>query len=311
MDVSSRPSESRRHSATSRVSNLAAATFLLVIMASLSAVAAFSAISTTKEPVQKLLGLRSDHQVSITAVKPGQERLSLTAKLSERGIDPLNDVNWRISDQFGGTVFEGKALSADATVQPGEYVVEARYAGLSYREIIAVHPGNNISVSFILNLGGLRILPTVVGVTSQPPQSTTRIYAMAGISKGKLVASSQLPGEIIKMQAGAYRIESKFELGNAVAVSDVTVKPGIMSAVHVDHLAGTVHIKLLDILDKPVKWTFVSNTESYVPQTDKPVASLVMKPGNYTLIAQVDGKIAERTFDLVPGQALDIQLRAQ
>jgi hypothetical protein len=311
MDVSIRPSESRRHSATSRVSNLAAATFLLIVMASLSAVAAFSAISTSKEPVQKTLGLRSDHQVSITAVKPGQERLSLTAKLSERGIDPLTDVSWRISDRIGGVVFEGKALSADALVQPGDYLVEAKYGSLSYREVIAVHPGNDVSVSFILNLGGLRILPTVIGVTSMPPASTTRIYALAGINKGELVASSRLPGEIIKVQAGAYRLESKFELGNAVAVSDVTVKPGIMSAVHVGHLAGTLHIELLDVVDKPVRWTLISNTESYVPATDKTIADLVMKPGNYTLIAQVDDKIAERTFELVPGQAVNIQLRAQ
>ncbi len=310
MDVSSRPSESRRHSATSRVSNLAAATFLLIVMASLSAVAAFSAISTSKEPVQKTLGLRSDHQVSITRVQLGQERLSLTAKLSERGIDPLKDVIWKISDRLGGIVFEGMALSADALVQPGDYIVEAKYGTLSYREVIAVHPGNDVSVSFILNLGGLRILPTVVGVTSSPPQSTTRIFSLEGINKGKLVASSKMPGEIIKIQAGAYRIESKFELGNAVAVSDVTVKSGIMSAVHVGHLAGTVRVELMDAAEKPVKWTLVSNTETYVPATDKAIADLVMKPGNYTVIAQVGDKIAEDTFELVPGQAVNIQLTA-
>jgi hypothetical protein len=310
MDVSIRPSDSRRHSATSRVSNLAAATFLLVMTASVSAVTALSAISNSKDPPARVMGQRTDHQVSITAVKPGHERLSLTAKLSERGIDPLKDVSWKISDRLGGVVFEGKAASADALVQPGDYVVEARYGTLSYREVIAVNPGNEVSVSFILNLGGLRILPTVQGVTTFPPASTTRVYSLAGMTKGKLIASSRLPGEIIKIQAGSYRLESEFDLGNAVAVADVTVKPGIMSAVHVAHKAGTVRIEMLAAAGKPVKWSFASDGEIYVPATDKAAAELVMKPGAYTVTAEIDGDTVESTFDLTQGQALQVMLQA-
>jgi hypothetical protein len=310
MDVSIRPSESRRHSATSRVSNLAAATFLLVMTASVTAVTALSAISTSTEPAHTAHGLRTDHQVSITAVTPGHERLSLTAKLSEQGIDPLKDVSWKISDKLGGVVFEGKAITADALVQPGDYTVEARYGTLSYREVIAVHPGNNVSVSFILNLGGLRILPTVQGVTTFPPASTTRVYSLAGLTKGKLIASSRLPGEIIKIQAGAYRLESEFDLGNAVAIADVIVKPGIMSAIHVSHKAGSVRIEMVDAASKPVKWSFLSGGETYVPATDKATAELVMKPGAYTVTAEIGGDSFVRTFALAQGQSLDVRLQA-
>ena len=37
------------------------------------------------------------------------------------------------------------------------------------------------------------------------------------------------------LTAGSYRVESRFGLGNAVASANVTVKPGLLSSVEIDH----------------------------------------------------------------------------
>lgn len=96
-----------------------------------------------------------------------------------------------------------------------------------------------------------------------------------------------------------------------MAVADVTVKPGIMSAVHVAHRAGSVRIEMTEAAGKPVKWAFVTGGETYVPATDKAAAELVMKPGTYRVTAETGGETAEQTFDLVQGQSLDILLRVK
>ena len=76
-------------------------------------------------------------------------------------------------------------------------------------------------VSFVLEVGGIRVLPRVQGLGLTAAQTQSLVYALSGADKGKLITISKVPGEILRVKSGDYRIESRFATGNAVAVVDV------------------------------------------------------------------------------------------
>jgi hypothetical protein len=57
-----------------------------------------------------------------------------------------------------------------------------------------------------------------------------------------MVAVSTIPGEIVRLGAGSYRIESRFTPGNASEVAQIDVKPGLLSAVEIELPAGIARL---------------------------------------------------------------------
>ena len=125
---------------------------------------------------------------------------------------------------------------------PGEYEVEATYGAVSLKRKVSLPPGQKLGVVFTLNVGGIRVLPRLAGIGLPATPSFTTIYAVSGSAAGQLVGVSEMPGEIIRVGSGAYRVESRFSPGNVLAVAEVVVKPGRMSAVEIDHPAGLAHL---------------------------------------------------------------------
>ena len=135
-------------------------------------------------------------------------------------------------------VYDKSTQLAAIAVPPGDYSVEALYGSASFSQNLTLLEANRLIVSFVLDVGGIRVLPRVQGLGLAPAQTQSLVYALSGPNRGKLITISKMPGEILRVKAGDYRIESRFAAGNAVAVADVHVKPGVMSAVEIDHAAG-------------------------------------------------------------------------
>jgi hypothetical protein len=306
MDGSIRPDLNRRH-ATRKSICLLTAVFCFLAPVTVTHTKAATENELAADPASQAAA-NADHQIAIGAVSAGAEGISLSARLSERGIDPLKDIDWRIFDSYGGAVFKGRAALADAIVPPGDYIVEAVYGGMSYRETISVLRGKHVSISFILNVGGLRILPTIPGVGGLDLPSTTRIFALAGPNRGKLMRESTTPGEIIRLPAGRYRLQSTFFSSNASSVSDVLVKPGIMSAVHIAHKAGTVELSLAKSLSRTVSWSIRSDKNEKITDVAEASARIVLAPGQYTATATSGTKSIETSFTINPGDALNLAL---
>ncbi len=248
------------------------------------------------------------HEVAISVVEPGKERIALSARLTTMSTNIVQDVTWQIRTNSGELLFNQTVEELDQQLQPGEYVVEAQYGAVSVRETVRLIEGNSIAVSFVLNAGGLRVLPALKGLTAIDMQTKTLVFALAGPDKGKLVAHSEMPGELLKLSAGQYRVESRFGSGNTTAVTDVRIRPGKLSAVEVTHQAGVARLNFVGSPDAHVKWDVRFIGGQKITTLDGLTHKLALKPGTYLAEAHVNGEILTAKFKIVVGEERDIML---
>jgi hypothetical protein len=110
------------------------------------------------------------------------------------------------------------------------------------------------------------------------------------------------------VKAGDYRIESRFSSGNAVAVADVHVRPGILSAVEIDHAAGLARLSYVGAPGADVSWLVTNEKGEALPAIAGLSASVVLKPGAYVAKAQIGDEFLTASFDITAGQERDILL---
>ena len=248
------------------------------------------------------------HELAIKIVAPGQEGLELSARLTDDGGIIERNISWTIRNADGDTVFSGDTAVADVSVPPGDYAVDVRYGAARLASTITLLDGNRVNVSFVLNAGGLRVLPRVRDIGLPVAGSEARIFALGGRQNGQLVAVSEIPGEILRVPEGDYRVESRFASGNARAVIDVHVKAGRMSAVDVDHKAGVARLAFVGSPSADVNWRVADRDGQPVATAKGLNADIVLVPGTYTASANVGGEVLTATFDIDTGQARDIIL---
>ena len=262
-------------------------------------------------PASEPLGLETSnpgHDIAIEMVAPGREGLGLSARLTDDGGLIELPMQWTIRNQDGDTIYSELSAGADISVPPGDYWVEIRYDAVRLSSVVTLLEGNRLMVSYVLNAGGLRILPRVkdVGLPAAGPES--RIFALGGKANGRLVATSDLPGEIIRIPDGDYRIESRFAAGNVTAVVDVHVKAGRLSAVEIDHKAGVARLAYPGFGALPVTWS-IRNAEGHtVAAAQGATADVVLLPGIYTASARAGGDTVTATFEIASGEAREIIL---
>lgn len=248
------------------------------------------------------------HDIAIELVKPGNEGLELSARLSESSGLIERDIAWTLRDSQGTVVYDKSTELAAIAVPPGDYSVEAFYGSASFSQNLTLLEANRLIVSFVLDVGGIRVLPRVKGLGLAPTQTQSLVYALSGPSRGKLITISKMPGEILRVKAGDYRIESRFATGNAVAVADVHVKPGVMSAVEIDHAAGLARLSYVGAPDADVSWSVTNEKGEALPAIAGLSASVVLKPGAYVAKAQIGNELLTASFDITAGQERDILL---
>ena len=121
-----------------------------------------------------------------------------------------------------------------------------------------------------------------------------------------LVAITEEPGEILRLGAGSYRIESRFQPGNAQAATEVTIKPGLLSAVELDMTAGIARLDASGVGEREVYWIISDATGESLPGIPGPTADVVLKPGRYVLRTLIDGVEKVSTFTIEPGHVSNI-----
>lgn len=320
MDASTRPWHHRRQKPAQTLRALAAFLFALPVLAlplqHLPASAATASASTDAE-IPKLLDMPestaslSDDtapEVSISAVAPGRETLSVTARLTSLSPNSTPGVVWQVRDDAGQLLVDETGTEASRPLPPGSYQVEATYGAVTVKNIITLPPGNSVAVSLVLNAGGLRVLPSLKGIAEINLPSETRVFALNGAQKGQRVAVSHQPGEMLKLPAGRYRIESRFGDGNTSAVTDVMIRPGRMSAVEVAHTAGLARLAFVGAPSANVAWTVRSMAGAPVSEFEGLTHSLALKPGSYVAEATVNGEQLSARFNIAAGEERDILL---
>lgn len=268
------------------------------------------AVELSSVPAGEPKGLAANpgHDIAIEIVAPGREGLGLSARLTEEGGLIELPMQWTIRNTHGETVFAGLSPGADLDVPPGDYIVDIRYDAVRLSSIVTIPNGTRLMVSYVLNAGGVRILPRLADIGLPATRPTTRIFALGGRSDGQLVAESSLPGEIIRVPAGTYRIESRFASGNARAVVDVDVKAGKLSAVEIDHKAGLARLAWPGLAEGRVAWTIRNAKGETVAAPEGVQADVVLLPGTYTASARLGSATRSATFEIASGETRDIIL---
>lgn len=248
------------------------------------------------------------HPVAIEMVRPGREGLELTARLTEDGPILERSISWTIRNGAGQKVYSSEAGSVDISVAPGDYVVDAVYGAARVSQAVSLPAGSRLVASFVLNAGGLTVSSKMDSEALPPARPRVRVFALEGRDEGRLVAASADPGEIIRLPAGRYRVESRLAAGNAAAVTDVAVKPGVVSEVAVTVKAGLARLSFVGSPSAKVNWAVEDRTGAQVALRDGLSANLLLTPGSYKAIAAVDGEELTATFRIGAGQTRDIML---
>ena len=308
---STRAAQHRRQSSVRNAAALAAVLFLgpaaaLVPGPALSA--SQPDVKVSRAPEAFVPDVDIVHDVAIEIVAAGEEGLELSTRLSDEGGVIERPVSWTIRAATGEPVFSGDVPVAHIDTAPGDYTVEAQYGTVHFSRTVSLQPGNRLIVSFVLNIGGIRVLPRLQGLGLPPVPSRTLVYATSGKRKGQLIAKSAMPGEILRVAAGDYLIESRFEAGNAVAVAAIHVNPGLMSAVTIDHVASLVRLSFPAASGAAVSWSIADESGQTLSQLDGPAAEIVLKPGTYTASATANGETLTATFEIASGETRDIIL---
>jgi len=245
----------------------------------------------------------------------GNEGIDLAARLTQDGGFIQRPVSWQIFERdaelglTGKTVLSNKTPIVDAILPPGAYRIEVQYGYASARRDITVLPQTRVGVTFILNVGGIRTLSRVVGMNStQYTDARHSIIALYDNKPETLIVENVAQGETIRLAAGEYRIESRFDNGNTLAVANVTIKPGILTSLNIDHQAALAKLALLSAGNKPVVWQVQSLKSSWLKTGKNKNPSMILVPGRYLFTANIGKNQFSRTVSLAKGKATTIVL---
>jgi hypothetical protein len=241
-------------------------------------------------------------EVRIEVTQPGNEGLAFNARLSEDGGLITRPISWQVKALGGETLLTRDADAAELSAEPGDYVVEASYGTVKVERKVTLLAGERLAVTFVLNAGGLRILPKLKELGLPAARPFTSIYKASGVDGGTLVAITEEPGEILRLGAGSYRVESRFQPGNAQAMTDVTVKAGLLSAVEIDMNAGIARLDASGAGEREIYWIITDAKGERLPAIPGPAADVVLKPGRYVLSTRIDGVEKSSAFTIEPGR---------
>jgi len=230
----------------------------------------------------------ADHpfELRIEVTRPGNEGMELSARLSEDGGLITRPVHWKIrravadggiSGNASKELVEAEEPVSNLFLEPGTYTIEATYGSVSIVRDVEVLKGHYMVYTFVFNVGGLRTLSTLASEPLPAPfRAIHKIYARGGDTSGQLIATSDVPGGLMRLGAGNYRLESVIEPGNTVTRTDVSIKPGVLTTLQLDHQAGIAMVNT----DAATAWTITDRNSGWKASGTGP-QQLTLAPGTY------------------------------
>lgn len=245
------------------------------------------------------------HGLAIQLVPPGREGLELSARLTPDGGPLQENISWTIRGPDGDTVYSGTEGTADVSLAPGDYVVDASYGAVLVEKLVSIPDATRLKISFVLDAGGLKVEPMLGKIDVPPVASRVRVFSMDG---RKLVAVSVTPGEIIRLAQGTYRVESQVSTGNVKAVADVHVAAGRVATVKIAHKAGLARLAFVGAPNSVVRWEIEDQSGDAIATRGGINANVTLLPGTYTARAEVGAELLTATFNIAAGEVRDIML---
>lgn len=207
-----------------------------------------------------------------------------------------------------------------ANLPPGAYRIAAAYGKVHLIKDIDVSPGRAIQETFVLNAGGLRLNAVTQNGTVIPPNSVHYdLYADESESdqygNPKVILRDAKPGVVLRLNAGAYQVVSRYGDANAIVRADVTVEPGRLTDATINHTAAKATFKLVSqpggeaLAD--TQWNILTPGGGVVKESAGALPTHILASGDYKVVAHHQGKNYSRDFSLEPGEAKQIEVVIQ
>lgn len=254
-----------------------------------------------------------------TSTEPGT--LSLSAILAKDSQPLTAGLVWRVYD---GRVHDDGSYKLlhtfreprVTTILPGgEYLVNASYGRANVTKRLTVWPDKRLDDVFNLNAGGLRLYATLAKQPLVSEQSLIfDVYSEESDQFGnrrKVIAGAK-SGVVMRLNGGAYRVESTYGDSNAVIEAEVTVEPGKLTEATIDHQAGKVTFRLVQ---KPggealadTIWNIFSADGQLVKRSGGAFPSHVLAAGDYEVRVQHAEKEFAAKFSVAAGDKRQVEV---
>ena len=277
--------------------------------------------SEPKAPNSTTLPRTTEPSRKVEPKSARQPQVQLQALVTENGAPIDQGLVWRIYEPSAGQDGRHKLIQTvkESTptlkLTPGTYLINAAYGRASVTRLVTVKPGEAHRESFVLNVGGIRLMATLASGETIP-ESAVR-YDVFGDTRDQFgnrtrILSGIKPGLIVRLNSGIYHVISTYGDANATERADVTVEAGKLTDVKVKHVGARVTLKLVGrkggeaIAD--VRWQIITDKGLIVRESAGALPTHILQPGNYTAIALQGERKFPLDFTVAPSETRQIEV---
>jgi len=247
--------------------------------------------------------------------------VTFKALVTEAGPKLQGGLTWRVYAQKPSPDGTHKLLSTHreamptAALVPGEYLVNAAYGLSNLTKKIKVESGRSLEETFILNTGGLK-LAAVLANGEPLPEGSVRFDILSDeedqFGNHHTILGNAKPGVVIRLNAGAYHIESLYGDANATVRADVTVEPGKLTEATVKQTGAKTTFKLVQTLGgealADTKWKILTSAGDVVKENAGALPTHILAAGSYAVVADHAGLSYTRKFSIEAGEGKQIEV---
>jgi hypothetical protein len=248
--------------------------------------------------------------------------VTFKALVAEAGPRLESGLTWRVYESKHAPEGAGyKLLSTHrdamptAALLPGDYLVNAAYGLSNLTRKIKVESGRSLEETFVLNTGGLKLaalLPNGEPLPESDSRYDIRSDEQDQFGNRQMILRDAKPGVVIRLNAGAYRIECLYGDANATVQADVTVEPGKVTEATLKQTGAKTTLKLVQALGgealADTKWTILTSAGDVVKENAGALPTHILAPGSYAVIADHAGESFTRKFSIDAGEAKQVEV---
>ena len=251
-----------------------------------------------------------------------QALLSLSARFGrDLPVIPAG-LHWRIysAKQAPGAlrpIKEDRAATPTFTLAPGSYVVHVGLGLASAAKTIQLRAGEPLREVFDIPAGGLRIEGRVGDARIPPGQISFDLYKGSEFEPGdkRPIAQSVQTGDVILVPEGTYHIVSNYGDANSLVRSDIRVQSGKLTDATVTHRAAVITLKLVNDWGGEARantqWSVLTPGGDVIKEMSGAFPRVILAEGEYRVVARNDERTYERSFRVVTGVDVEVEVLAR
>ena len=273
-------------------------------------------------PTQPPVGAAPPPAAPLAVAPPTQAVLSLSARYGKDLPSITAGLVWRVfpdRPDDAGTfklIREERGATPNIVLPPGNYVVHVAIGLVSAVRAVTLKAETDRE-SFVLPAGGLRIEGRVG--TSKIPQNQIAFSIYKGsqfeVGERAPLVPNVSASDVVLLPEGTYYIISNYGDANSVVRSDIRVQAGKLTDVTVSHRAAVITLKLVSDQGGEAlantAWSVITPGGDVIKESIGAFPRVVLSEGEYRAIAKNEGKVFERSFNVVNGVDGEVEVIAR